>query len=128
VFGGDADRVRRQILLPAPRDEAWAAVTEPARLTSWLAPVVELDLRPGGAARFAWPDGSERHARILEIDRPRRISFEWERNPQGTEHDSSVVEITLADAPRGTWLIVVERRRTLGEGGPDPRLMARTSG
>ena len=42
--------IRREIILPAPREEVWDALTEPDRLADWFANDVDLDLRPGGGA------------------------------------------------------------------------------
>ena len=46
------ERIERRWELPASVQDAWHAVTEPDWLTLWLADEVELELRPGGAARF----------------------------------------------------------------------------
>jgi len=43
-----ADRVERELLLPASTPEVWKVVTGP----DWLAEEVELELRPGGEAGF----------------------------------------------------------------------------
>ena len=51
--------VRREIVLPNPREEVWEALTDPERLEDWFANDVDLDLRPGGGApgkRFALPN------------------------------------------------------------------------
>lgn len=90
----------KEIVLPAPREEVWGALTEPERLEDWFANEVELDLRPGGGASFRWANGEERHATVTEVEPERRLSFEWE--------DEGSVEFTLDDAGGGTRLLVVE--------------------
>ena len=40
--------VRKEIVLPTTREDAWEALTEPSRLEQWFATEVELDLREGG--------------------------------------------------------------------------------
>ena len=55
--------VERELVLDAPPDEVWDALTEPSRLAEWFANDVELDLRPGGGASFRWGNGEERHGR-----------------------------------------------------------------
>ena len=92
--------IRREIVLPAPRDDVWEALTDPERLEDWFANEVDLDLRPGGGASFRWDNGEERHATVTEVEPERRLSFEWE--------DEGEVEFTLADDVDGTRLIVVE--------------------
>jgi len=92
--------IRREIVLPATRDEVWDALTEPARLADWFANDVEVDLRPGGGASFRWSNGEERRATVTEVDHERRLAFEWD--------DEGLVEFTLEDDADGTRLTVVE--------------------
>lgn len=92
--------IRKEIVLPAPREDVWGALTDAERLEDWFANDVELDLRPGGGASFRWGDGEERHATVTEVDPERRLAFDWE--------DEGTVEFTLADDPEGTRLVVVE--------------------
>ena len=60
--------IRKEIVLPAARDEVWEALTDPERLEDWFANDVELDLRPGGGASFRWSNGEERHATVTEVE------------------------------------------------------------
>jgi uncharacterized protein YndB with AHSA1/START domain len=92
--------IRREIVLPATRDEVWEALTEPDRLADWFANDVDFDLRPGGGASFRWSNGEERHATVTEVDPERRLAFEWD--------DDGEVEFTLEDDADGTRLTVVE--------------------
>jgi len=90
----------RRIVLPAPREEVWQALTDPERLADWFANDVELDLRPGGGATFRWSNGEERHATVTEVEPEEKLAFEWE--------DDGEVQFTLADDEEGTSLTVVE--------------------
>jgi uncharacterized protein YndB with AHSA1/START domain len=92
--------IRKEIVLPAERDEVWDALTDAERLEDWFANDVELDLRPGGGASFRWANGEERHAVVTEVDPERRLAFDWE--------DEGTVEFTLDDDADGTRLVVVE--------------------
>jgi len=92
--------IRKEIVLPSPREEVWEALTDPERLEDWFANEVELDLRPGGGASFRWGNGEERHAVVTEVDPERRLAFEWD--------DEGEVEFTLEDDADGTRLTVVE--------------------
>ena len=92
--------IHREIVLPAPREEVWEALTDPERLEDWFANDVDLDLRPGGGASFRWSNGEERHATVTDVDPERRLSFDWEG--EGT------VEFTLDDDVDGTRLVVEE--------------------
>jgi uncharacterized protein YndB with AHSA1/START domain len=91
----------KEIVLPAPREEVWDALTEPERLEDWFANDVELDLRPGGGASFRWANGEERHATVIEVEHERHLSFRW-------DDEEGEVAFTLADGDDGTHLTVVE--------------------
>jgi uncharacterized protein YndB with AHSA1/START domain len=92
--------IEREIVLPSPREEVWEALTEPERLEDWFANDVDVDLRPGGGARFRWANGEERQAIFTEVEPERRLAFTWE--------DEGLVEFTLEDVPDGTRLTVIE--------------------
>jgi uncharacterized protein YndB with AHSA1/START domain len=92
--------IRKEIVLPASRDDVWEALTEPNRLEDWFANEVDLDLRPGGGASFRWSNGEERNATVIEVEPERRLSFEWD--------DEGEVEFTLDDDVDGTRLVIVE--------------------
>jgi uncharacterized protein YndB with AHSA1/START domain len=92
--------IRKEIVLPATRDEVWEALTEPDRLADWFANDVDFDLRPGGGVSFRWSNGEERHATVTEVEPERRLAFEWD--------DDGEVEFTLEDDVGGTRLTVVE--------------------
>ena len=92
--------IRREIVLPAGRDEVWSALTDPRQLEEWFANDVELELRPGGAARFRWDNGESRRATVTEVEPEERLAFEWDEEGE--------VEFTLDDDADGTRLTVVE--------------------
>ena len=92
--------IRKQIVLPAGRDEVWAALTDPRQLEEWFANDVELDLRPGGEARFSGGNGESRTAIVSVVVPEERLAFEWV--------GVGVVEFTLVDDVDGTRLTVVE--------------------
>src|SRR5438874_7695033 len=99
--------VTREIVLPAPREEVWAALTEAERLEEWFANDVELDAREGGEGIFRWDDGDERRAVVEEIDEERRLALRFE--------DDGLVELELDDADGGgTVLVVTESMPTFG--------------
>jgi uncharacterized protein YndB with AHSA1/START domain len=102
------DKIERERLLPAPAEEVWDLVTGPG----WLADQVELDLVPGGEARFSsdgWvKDGWVEDARAPDgSDDGGRLVFWWaEKGALATR-----VELTLERAGEGlTRLHVVESR------------------
>ena len=97
-------KVRREIVVAAPRERVWAALTEAERLAEWFASEVELDVRPGGAGVFRWGDGSERRARVERVEDERALTFTW-REPDGPP---TRVELTLTEERDGTRVSVTE--------------------
>jgi uncharacterized protein YndB with AHSA1/START domain len=96
------DQIERELLLPAPPQQVWDLVTAPG----FLAEDVELDLEPGGDARFVDGDG-ERTGWIEECVETERLVFWWSAD----DEPASRVELTLEPEPDGyTRLRVVEAR------------------
>ena len=92
--------VTREIVLPAPREEVWAALTEAERLEEWFANDVELEVREGGEGVFRWDDGDERHAVVREVEPGERLVLDWD--------DEGRVVFTLEEVPDGTRISVRE--------------------
>ena len=97
--------VRREIVLPAPRDDVWAALTEADRLEEWFANEASLDPRPGGEGTFRWDDGEVRRAVVEVAEEGRRLAFDW---TDGEGNAATRVDFTLEDDEEGTRLTVVE--------------------
>ena len=98
--------VTRELILPVPPAEVWAALTDPERLEEWFASEVELELSPGGRGLFRWGSGEVRRAFFEEIDPERRLAFRWREEAAPTEE--SRVTFTLEELPEGTRLTVTE--------------------
>jgi uncharacterized protein YndB with AHSA1/START domain len=110
------ERIDRELVLDVPIAALWLALTDDAWLTEWLADDVELELRPGGEARFRL-DGTERSGWIEEIMPPgppgpsgrgsARLSFWWSQD----DEPASRVEFELtAEDENRTRLRVTETR------------------
>ena len=95
--------VRRETTVEASPAEVWEALTDPDRLSQWLAEDVELDLVEGGELRIGFEDG-ERPGWVESVEEERRLAFTWERPGCG----QSRVEFTLDALPAGTRVTVVE--------------------
>ena len=93
--------IRKEIVLPAPREEVWAALTDPERLADWFANDVELDLRPGGGAHFRWGNGEERSR---DVHGGRARASAWPSSGRTRARSSS----RWTDDADGTLLTVVE--------------------
>ncbi len=93
--------IRREIVLPAPREEVWEALTDEERLGEWFANDVELDPRPGGTGTFRWDDGEERTVSVEAVEQAERLVLRW-------RDDGGLVELRLEDVPAGTRVLVRE--------------------
>jgi uncharacterized protein YndB with AHSA1/START domain len=96
-----AEKIEREVVIGAPVDEVWRAVTG----DGWLAEEVQLDLRPGGDAWFRSGDESKA-GWIEDVLAPERLVFWW-----GTDDGPATrVELTLSGDDERTVLRVVETR------------------
>ena len=100
-----ADVVERSVEVGAPASEVWDAIVDPERLGQWLNVEVDMDVRPGGAARFVTPDG-RRLGVVEEVVPEERLVFCWWPSPGFGR--TSRVEIDLTEAETGTAVHVVE--------------------
>ena len=98
--------IEREIVLPATREEAWSALTEPEELEEWFANDVELDAVPGGDAVFRWENGEERRAVVESIEEQERLVLHFD--------DDGVVELALEDVLGGTLVRVRETTPSFG--------------
>lgn len=118
-----AVEVRREIVVPAPIDKAFAVFTErfgdfkPPEHNLLPVPIAEtrFEARVGGHIYDRGTDGSEcRWARILDYQPPTRVVFSWDIGPTWqVESDparTSEVEVTfVAETPDRTRLELIHR-------------------
>ena len=104
------DRIERICELDVAPGAVWRALTDPAWLCTWLADEAELELEPGGEARFV-VEGRERAGWVEEViapadERGGRLSFWW----QEADEPASRVTFELEPADGGTRLRIAETR------------------
>lgn len=105
------EKVEREIVLGAVREEVWSALTDPERLREWLGEALALELRPGGELVLRLPGGEERHGFVEEVDPPVALVLWWrELGEDGEEGELTRVELRLAPTEDGTRLRVWETR------------------
>jgi uncharacterized protein YndB with AHSA1/START domain len=115
-----SQQLKREIVIEAPPEIVWGAVTEPDQIALWFSDAAEFDLQPGGAGSLTWHPGGNATdelsktlvvpVQVLEVDPPRYFSFRW-THPEGveaTEENSLLVEFTLSPEGETTRLSVVE--------------------
>ena len=96
--------VRREIVLPVTREEAWQLVEDPRELETWLADEIEFEVERQAEGVARWSDGTERSVRVEEVEPGRRLALQWGQPGE----QASLVELTLDDVEGGTRLTVVE--------------------
>ena len=74
--------VTREVVLDAPVEEVWDALTDPDRLDEWFS-----------------EDGEERELAIEEVETRRRVAYTW---------DDGNVAIELEELEGGTRVVVTE--------------------
>ena len=98
--------IRREVVLDAPAEEVWEALTDAGRLGEWFANEVDLEPEPGGEGVFRWGDGTVRRASVEVVEPQHRFAFRW--HDEASDLPPARVEITLAETPNGTRVSVVE--------------------
>jgi uncharacterized protein YndB with AHSA1/START domain len=104
------DWIERDVLIDASRERVWEVLTNAGHVARWFGASAEIDLHPGGHARFGWPDEAVFEAVVDRVERPSAFSYRWAREA-GTEPGKgtgTLVEFTLTEVPTGTLLRVVE--------------------
>ena len=74
--------VTREVVLEAPLDEVWDALTDPEQLEEWFS-----------------EDGEERELVVEEVETRRRVSYTWEEGH---------VAIEVEEVGNGTRVLVTE--------------------
>ena len=77
------DSIRREVLIPQPREQVWRAITDSASLAEWMYPN-DFEPRVGHHFAFRVPpnpkvgfDGLVVRCEVLECDAPSRLEFSW---------------------------------------------------
>ena len=113
--------VRRSVLLPAPVETVWAALTEAGQLSAWLGGDVDLEPFPGGQI-VVQEEGRLRRGVIVDLEPLRHLEIRWlptsrrmgflwgpDDQPAGSGGE---VEFLLEPVPESagcTYLTVIER-------------------
>ena len=106
------DSIERDILIHAPPERVWSALTEARHLGRWFGDAgAEVELTPGGQLRIDWRVHGTALGVVEELDAPRTFSFRWSLIPGEPPRpgSSTLVRFTLeAEGEGDTRLRVVE--------------------
>jgi uncharacterized protein YndB with AHSA1/START domain len=101
------DEVRREVVVEAPLERVWRAISEADQLVRWFPDkIAQIDLRPGGAIRIEWRDGEFDDGTVDAVEAPSRFVFRW--HGAGFDSPETSVEFTLEAVEGGTRVVVVE--------------------
>jgi uncharacterized protein YndB with AHSA1/START domain len=120
-------------MIPAPREDVWQAIADPARLASWwgprgfTCPNVEWEPRVGGSYRIAMqpPEGERFHLNgdFREVDPPNRLAFTFVWDPATPDDRETLATLSLQERGAQTEVeftqgeFATEERRELHDGG-----------
>src|SRR5262249_29780531 len=108
-----SDEVHLEIRIHASPQTVFALLTDPARMRTWPAELVDAEPRPGGVFRISGPSGVSIEGTYLEIIPNRKVVFTW-GGVEGLHPGQSTVEFVLESDGEGTLL----RLRHYGLPGP----------
>src|SRR5215472_8555490 len=73
--------IRKEVFLPHPPEDVWAALTDPQALAEWLMPN---NFEPTVGRKFSFhvdpmpgPYSGGSACEVLEVDPPHRLSYSW---------------------------------------------------
>jgi uncharacterized protein YndB with AHSA1/START domain len=115
-----SQQLKREIVIEAPPEIVWDAVTEPEQMALWFGDAVEFELRPGGTGTMTWKPGGRATEELDEaihlplqieaVEPPRYFAFRWTHpeDAEATSSNSLLVEFTFTPEGEATRLSVVE--------------------
>ena len=109
------DQFTTEVDLPAPAEEVFRHLTDPAAMIRWLGQHAVLKPVPGGAFEIDI-NGVPVRGQYLEIDPPRRVLVSWGVAGNATMPPGATeVEFTLTPIQDGTRLRLVHRSLPPGQ-------------
>jgi uncharacterized protein YndB with AHSA1/START domain len=99
--------IRKSVLIAAPIDKVWAALTGPKAIAAWMGGTVKSNPRPGG--RFAL-FGGETTGRYARVQKPTQLEYSWRQANWPAEWADSQVRWTLKATGAGTRVALAHDR------------------
>ncbi|MGC5626755.1 SRPBCC domain-containing protein [Georgenia sp. Z1344] len=106
----DAGTITRTVLVRAPKQETWEALTDPEAIGQWWGMPADVPggMREGATGTLEWRDHGLMPIRVARFDVPTRFDLVWgqlgEEEPGET---ASLVQFTLDDDGQGRTLVTV---------------------
>ncbi len=93
--------IDKQLLIAAPIDSVWAALTDPAAIMGWMGEdsAVSVDLRVGGRYQFF---GGTTTGAFTILNAPRSLAYTWRQAEWQADWRDSIVRWDLEPAGAGT--------------------------
>jgi uncharacterized protein YndB with AHSA1/START domain len=117
------EQIRKSVFIAADPARVFRTLTRAEDWDQFFTTGMELDPRPGGVCNFKWKNWGpellclESPGKVLAIEPPQRLVFEWGRTGQKTvaqfdverRHDGTVLQLTAGgypDTPEGRRYMV----------------------
>jgi len=106
------DRIERDVLIDAPQQRVWNALTSALQLGTWFGEpdTTVSGLQPGDEITLTWAERGSGHAIIEKVEPESYFSWRWSGplGPDPVPGNATLVEFTLMPQNGGTLLQVVE--------------------
>ncbi|MDI3339843.1 MAG: SRPBCC domain-containing protein [Sphaerobacter sp.] len=97
----------------SPIERVWHALTDPATLSKWML-FKSNDFQPVVGHRFQFRDApgwdGVVECEVIEVDKPRRLSYTWMTEGQGNLRHATVINWTLTEVEGGVTRLRLEQR------------------
>jgi len=112
------DRIEKQILLRVPRSRVWRAISDQTEFGQWFGVTFPPGTFEAGrltAGKITYPgyEHMTMEIEVVEVTPEERLAFRWhpyaiDENVDYSSEPTTLVTLTLEDAPEGTLLTIVE--------------------
>ena len=111
------DRIEKQVILNAPIERVWSAISTAEQFGAWFGVRFEGEFTRGAASvgefTTAGQQGRRLFIRVVEMEAPNRLAFRWRPHASGrplleTDEETTLVEFTLESRGDETLLRIVE--------------------
>lgn len=101
--------VSRTVVIDAPRDRVWQALTDPEHIAKWFGQRAVIDsLTVGARGTFGWDEHGDMPLEIIEVDEPDHFGYRWAHVGDLDLNRGTDVRFTLREVGGSTELTVVE--------------------